>query len=360
MWRRARGAAAAGFLLAAAAAADPLAIDAAPVASGPGGAAAVGALSYRGGLHLRSDDPRFGGVSGLSAAADGGAFVAITDSGHWVVGALVWRGGRLAGVADARILPLRDAAGAAFADKRDGDAEALARAPQGGWLVAFERRHRLLRYAAPGGPGAPPGPAPDLSALPPNRGVEALATLDDGALFVLAEADAAGGRRPAWTVDGGALSPFDYPAHPFFRPSGAARLPDGRIAVLERGYAPAVGVKARLMLLDTPAAGAAPREVARFEAPLTVDNFEAVSAFRAAGGETVLLLASDDNFNPDQRTLLLSFALAERRAVTGGGVPAARRRPRRRTLPPRGRGSRRRAVPAFATIERAIRPLRCG
>lgn len=310
MWRNARGAAAAGFLLAAGAAAEPLAIDAAPVAPGPGGVAAVGALSFRGGLHLRSDDPRFGGVSGLAAAADGGAFVSVTDSGHWVVGALVWRGGRLAGVANARILPLRDAAGAPFADKRDGDAEALARAPRGGWIVAFERRHRLLRYAAPGGPGVPAGPAPDFSALPSNRGVEALAALDGGALFVLAEAGAASGLRPAWIVDGGVLSSFDYPAHPFFRPSGAARLPDGRIAVIERGYAPAVGVKARLMLLDAPAAGAAPREAARFEAPLTVDNFEAVSAFRAAGGETVLLLASDDNFNPDQRTLLMAFALA--------------------------------------------------
>ena len=266
----------------------------------------MGGLFFRGGLHLRSDDPRFGGVSGLAATDGGRAVVSVTDTGHWVVAGLIWEEGRLAGIVDARILPLRDSSGAVFADKPDSDAEALARAPGGGWLVSFERRHRVLRYAVPGGPGVPVRPTPDFSALPPNDGIEALATLDGGALLVLAEAETADGRRPAWTVEDGAWSPFDYLAHPFFRPSGAARLPDGAIAVLERGYTPAIGVKVRLMILDAP--GAAPREAARFEAPLTVDNLEGVTVFRA-GGETMLLLAADDNFNPGQRTLLMAFAL---------------------------------------------------
>ena len=56
---------------------------------------------------------------------------------------------------------------------------------------------------------------------------------------------------------------------------------------------------------------APPREVARLTPSATVDNFEALAAFRAAGGETVLLIASDDNFNPAQRMLLLAFALVE-------------------------------------------------
>ena len=266
----------------------------------------MGGLFFRGGLHLRSDDPRFGGISGLAATDGGRAVVAVTDTGHWVVAGLIWEEGRLAGIVDARILPLRDSSGAVFADKPDSDAEALARAPGGGWLVSFERRHRVLRYAVPGGPGVPVRPTPDFSALPPNDGIEALATLDGGALLVLAEAETADGRRPAWTVEDGAWSPFDYPAHPFFRPSGAARLPDGAIAVLERGYTPAIGVKVRLMILDAP--GAAPREAARLEAPLTVDNIEGVTVF-GAGGETMLLLAADDNFNPGQRTLLMAFAL---------------------------------------------------
>jgi hypothetical protein len=38
---------------------------------------------------------------------------------------------------------------------------------------------------------------------------------------------------------------------------------------------------------------------------------EGLSVHRAAGGEIVLTLVSDDNFSPLQRTLLLQFALAE-------------------------------------------------
>ena len=44
---------------------------------------------------------------------------------------------------------------------------------------------------------------------------------------------------------------------------------------------------------------------------MTVDNYEALAVWRAPGGETMLLLASDDNFSPRQRTLLLAFALAD-------------------------------------------------
>ena len=89
-------------------------MDSAPVPLMAGAPAEerLGGLAWRGGLHLRSDDPRFGGVSGLAVAADGAAFAAITDAGHWITGALAWEGGRLAAAAGLEIAPLRDAAGA--------------------------------------------------------------------------------------------------------------------------------------------------------------------------------------------------------------------------------------------------------
>ena len=43
--------------------------------------------------------------------------------------------------------------------------------------------------------------------------------------------------------------------------------------------------------------------------PLIFDNFEGIAARSGAGGETLIYLLSDDNFNPLQRTLLLMFAL---------------------------------------------------
>jgi hypothetical protein len=45
--------------------------------------------------------------------------------------------------------------------------------------------------------------------------------------------------------------------------------------------------------------------------PLLIDNFEAIAAHVTPRGETLLLLLSDDNFNPVQRTLLTAFAVVE-------------------------------------------------
>ena len=44
--------------------------------------------------------------------------------------------------------------------------------------------------------------------------------------------------------------------------------------------------------------------------PLTVDNMEALSV-TVENGRTIVWIASDDNFFPLQRTLLLKFALVE-------------------------------------------------
>ncbi len=49
--------------------------------------------------------------------------------------------------------------------------------------------------------------------------------------------------------------------------------------------------------------------MAEFRPPLTVDNFEGVEARRGAKGETLIYLISDDNFNAEQRTLLMMFEL---------------------------------------------------
>jgi hypothetical protein len=42
---------------------------------------------------------------------------------------------------------------------------------------------------------------------------------------------------------------------------------------------------------------------------LNIDNMEGIAAHRAASGETILTLISDDNFSLLQRTLLMQFAL---------------------------------------------------
>lgn len=200
----------------------------------------LGGLAWRGGLHLRSGDPRFGGVSGLAVDADGAAFAAITDAGRWITGALVWEGGRLAAVAALEVAPLRDAAGAPLVGKTDGDAEALARAPDGSYVVAFEHRHRLLAYSRPGGPGVPVFPELDLAGLPPNGGVEALAFMPGGALLALAEGAAGDGRQFRGAGGVSRDGRGDGAAHRLrrqFQPRpthAAARLRAGRIVTAEK------------------------------------------------------------------------------------------------------------------------------
>jgi hypothetical protein len=105
-----------------------------------------------------------------------------------------------------------------------------------------------------------------------------------------------------------------------FRPAGAALLPGGDVLVVERRFPP-IGVRVvRLSRASLDATGPfAPEEIARIEAPLTVDNFEGVEARRdAASGQTLVYLLSDDNGCAKdgatrvpglQRTLLLMFSL---------------------------------------------------
>ena len=72
------------------AAAESIAIDAAPVplsAEEPD-RDTVGRLRYRGGLHLRAQDSRFGGLSALGISADGRRLVALSDGGTPVFGPL--------------------------------------------------------------------------------------------------------------------------------------------------------------------------------------------------------------------------------------------------------------------------------
>jgi hypothetical protein len=45
---------------------------------------------------------------------------------------------------------------------------------------------------------------------------------------------------------------------------------------------------------------------------------EGIAAHRAASGETVLTLMSDDNFSPLQRTLIMQFALPDMKPVVAG------------------------------------------
>ena len=314
------------LLVALPAAAEPLALRAraVPLHAEDPERARVGALRYRGGIELTSPDARFGGLSGLLVSEDSGRMTAVTDRGHWVTARLLYdAAGRLTGVAEAEIGELRGPGAAHLRGKRDRDSESLTRLPDGALVAAFERNHRLWRYLGryPAGTtplaGQPvPLSAPSaLEALRSNSGIEALATLSDGALFALAEGRREETESPAYLRRDGAWAELNYRRRGGFRPSGATRLPDGDLLVIERSFNIIDGVAVRLRRIAArtivPGARLDGAAITVLRPPLTVDNLEGVAARRGAAGETLIYLVSDDNFNPFQRTLLLLFALTE-------------------------------------------------
>ncbi|MCF8117451.1 MAG: esterase-like activity of phytase family protein, partial [Desulfarculaceae bacterium] len=191
--------------------------------------AKVGPLAYLGGLELSSPDPAFGGLSGLALAPDGG-LMAISDQGWWLRARLERdQAGRPLRVSQARMGPLAGADGLPLKGKRSSDAEGLA-AWRGGWLVSFERRHRLLFYPGPRGlTGRPTLMAmpPWMARFPANNGVEAIAALSDGRLLMLAEQAGGSLRTQGALGDGRQWRVVGYPLSGGFRPTALAPLPRG-------------------------------------------------------------------------------------------------------------------------------------
>ena len=276
----------------------------------------TGALAFLGGLALRSTNENFGGLSGLSVGS-GGRLSAVSDRGHWFTARIVRDGaGRLVDLAEGEMGPLLDTEGRPLRGAWR-DAEALERLPDGDWLVSFERRHRVWRYAAEtGGLHGRPTPhlAPQaLASLPANGGLEALAPLADGRLLMLSQGLAGGGARAGWLVGEGGSEALRYRPAPRFKPTDAALLAGGDVLVLSRRFSLIGGFAARIERIPAAhiQAGAVLRSapLALFRPPLTVDNFEGLAVAQDADGTTLVYLLSDDNFNAFQRTLLLLFRL---------------------------------------------------
>ena len=281
----------------------------------------AGSLRYRGGLELTSSDSRFGGLSALLLSEDGTRLTATTDRGHWITARLIADpNGAPRALAEAEIGALHGPGGVHLRGKSEADSESLTRLADGALAVGFERQHRLWRYPAGANPlaGHPeeiPAPAA-LQSLRSNSGIEALATLADGALLAIAEGRKNEDTSPAFLWRGGVWSELVYPRVPGFRPTGATTLPGGDLLVIERSFNIFDGVAIRLQRIAAAQirAGATLRgtTLAVLRRPLTLDNMEGVAARRnPATGETLLYLISDDNFGPLQRTLLLVFALEE-------------------------------------------------
>ena len=297
---------------------SPLAIQASPTAldNARPERVAIGDLRFLGGWTLTSRDPDFGGISAMVRVDDG--FVAVGDAG----GVFRFAFDDAGQIVRAEIAALP--AGPRPPNDRplvksDRDAEAMAFDPDTGrFWVAFERANGFWRYDrdfAASDSDYAPDPMEDW---PNNGGAEALIRFDDGRFLVFSEAGNGPGSSREVLLFSGDPSEADaaVPTRLGYRPpaghriTDAALLPDGRLLVLNRDFSVVRGVSVIITLVDIsqldPDTILVGDEVARLAPPLTVDNMEAI-AIEEVEGRTIVWIASDDNFNSLQRTLLMQF-----------------------------------------------------
>jgi hypothetical protein len=280
----------------------------------------VGALTFLGGVALDSRDPAFGGFSAL--LIEGERFTLLSDGGNL----LRFRMGADWRPRGVRFDPLPAGPGTGWR-KVDRDSEAMTIDPSTGRIwVAFEIVDAIWRYAPGFTRGERGRVQPAMADWPGAGGAESMTRLRDGRFVVISESGRpARGKdiRKPQTREGlifagdptdpaTAVERFSYRPKPDYLPVDLAELPDGRLMVLERGFAPPFRWRTRVALVARGAvrAGAVVegRTVARLEAPLLHDNFEGVAVTRE-GGATIVWLLSDDNQFVLQQTLLLKFRL---------------------------------------------------
>lgn len=293
-----------------------------PIATGEDAAKSIGKLHHLGSLRLTSPDDNFGGISGLIVSPDGGRFLAITDSSHWLTGKLVYRGKRLTGATGIEIAPLLDTGGKPMSGKA-GDAEGLTGALDGDVFISFERDHRIWRYAF-GAKGLKSTPTPvstpgDLQKAPSNGGLEGIAKLKDGRFLAIAESfynDE--GNLKGWLLDPriNTAEPLTLRRRMPFDLTDIQQLDNGDVLTLERRFSSTGGVGFSMRHIQAksiePGALLDGDVIADAAMNFNIDNMEGLALRKGENGETLVYLVSDDNFNaPLQQTLLMLFELKQ-------------------------------------------------
>ena len=301
---------------------QPISLDAIPIDLGPRDAvskALAPAVSYIGGWHLTSDEPNFGGLSGLDILEDGN-LLSVSDAGAFVQIDLV--AGAPSGTG--AISYMRGPDGKLLDGKRASDAEGL-HVGFGLAAVSFERDHRIAAFnidacgaAARGVPvstGNTLGVDGDLAPsglpddLPENNGLEAL-TFSDGYFLTGTEASD-GADTPLFrpTIFGGQFDPAGVLRTPRRMNLTGLDTVDEHTYALFRRYVPIFGNTIEVRRFsslehegDT---------LFRLDRSVSVDNFEGIAATKLADGTVRIYIISDDNFSERQRTLLMAFDVSE-------------------------------------------------
>ena len=287
-------------------------------------ASRFGALEFRGGLVLTSNDRAFGGISSAAHGAGRRAFLAVTDQGSWLRGRIVYRDGKPVGIADAEMAPMLGPDGKPLAAQRLVRHRVARRARRACFMSASSGSSRscastsaatVLRRAA-----SRSRCRPASRRFSYNKSLECLAA---GAARLAARRHADRRhraqprcRRQSSLVSAQAATKsarFTVKRSDDFDVSDCTVLPPADLLLLERRFSVTGGLGMRIRRIPLAAIkpGALVDGPVLIDADLgsQIDNMEGIAVHRNAAGEIVLTLVSDDNFSPLQRNLLLQFVL---------------------------------------------------
>lgn len=274
----------------------------------------VGALTYLGGIRLSGANRAFGGFSAMQVRGD--RFILVSDGGNVVR----FRMGSDLVPRDARFGDLPGGPSTGWL-KNQRDAESLAFDPASGRIwIGFENYNAIWRYDAGltrAERGVRPAAMADWSIA---GGAESMTRLADGRFLLISETTRpkSGKGRIVLLFAGDPTETRTLPLQAAYLPpagydpSDAVQLPDGRLIVLNRRLSLPGLFTAKLTLVDPRGfrAGAlvAGTEIATLAAPLIHDNYEALAVTRE-GADTILWIASDDNQQWWEQSLLLKFRI---------------------------------------------------
>ncbi|ODT82305.1 MAG: hypothetical protein ABS76_08645 [Pelagibacterium sp. SCN 64-44] len=288
----------------------------------------VDRLIFRGGMTLQSPDDMFGGLSSVTQTGSEQRIAFVTDRGHFISGRLAYdEDDRLFGFIGVTIEPLQNSGGQPLPRQYARDAEAMDTVWRDGEPVAvrvgFENLTRVADFAItdgrPGGPAREVNIPQWLTDLRTNESLESVciappaSPIAGSTLLLTEEALDADGNHRGEFLGVRDRGPVTYVNSPIVNPTDCAFLPNGDLLVLERG----VSLFAFVMNLRlVPATEVRPGNLMRGELLLSaqgseIDNMESLMVHQTPGGETRILIGSDNNFNDWQRNLVLEFALVE-------------------------------------------------
>ena len=280
-----------------------------------------GDLRYLWGFELESDDPKFGGFSGLTGlrSVKQGANThhllgSVTDTGYYASWEIIFPSNGAPSISLYPLQPITKEAGTAT-DKIKFDVEAITEFEE--WnLYGYEQDHRVVNI----NPEATRISRPhNLDLIPPDGGFEAMTMLKNNVLLIVAEhPDRNTKQQLAWLGRKQAGGDFRYEARTVILPEGyypsdATTLMNGDVVLLLRKFSLFKGFSTKLLRITHEAIMSGDplegHEIADFPFRVNFDNLEGIASMpHPAGGEAIYLI-SDDNFSTLQKTVFLAFQL---------------------------------------------------